>query len=299
MPTFTMGCFKLPKNLCKDIEALTRKFWWGYTGEARKIHWIAWKKLCLPKLYGGLDFRELEKFNLALLGKQIWRLIHNTDSMFYKVFKARFFPTCSVLESGVKSNGSYAWQSILKAREVVKQGAYWQIGDGTTVQIRGDKWLPDMSTKHIISPQKNLPMNAKVCALIDEDGPRWITERVTQEFLPHEAQQILGIPLSSNRVPDLLIWAGTKSGRYTTKSAYKLLMSKPVLSTPSPFDTSAQTNCWRRIWSLSVPNKIKHFLWRACCESLPTKKNMLSRNVTRNALCEWCNEEFEDSVHAL
>ncbi|XP_030941689.1 uncharacterized protein LOC115966629 [Quercus lobata] len=34
MPTFTMGCFKLPKNLCKDIEALTRKFWWGYSGEA-------------------------------------------------------------------------------------------------------------------------------------------------------------------------------------------------------------------------------------------------------------------------
>ena len=58
----------------------------------------------------------------------------------------------SVLESGVKTNGSYAWQSILKAREVVKQRAYWQIGDGTKVHIRGDKWLPDMSTKHTISP---------------------------------------------------------------------------------------------------------------------------------------------------
>ena len=136
MLTFTMGCFKLPKNLCKDIEALTRKFWRGYSGEAKKIHWIAWKKLCLPKLHGDLGFRELEKFNLALLGKQIWRLIHNTDSMFYKVFKARFFPTCSVLESGVKTNGSYAWQSILKAREVVKQGAYWRIGDGIKVKIR-------------------------------------------------------------------------------------------------------------------------------------------------------------------
>ena len=26
MPTFTMGCFKIPKSLCKDIEALIRKF---------------------------------------------------------------------------------------------------------------------------------------------------------------------------------------------------------------------------------------------------------------------------------
>nr|POE83317.1 hypothetical protein CFP56_39883 [Quercus suber] len=76
-------------------------------------------------------------------------------------------------------------------------------------------------------------------------------------------------------------------------------MSKPVLSTPSPSDTSAQTSGWRRIWALNVPNKIKHFLWRACRDSLPTKKNLLARNVTKNALCEWCNEEVEDSVHAL
>ena len=27
MPTFTMGCFKLPKSLCKVIESLIRKFW--------------------------------------------------------------------------------------------------------------------------------------------------------------------------------------------------------------------------------------------------------------------------------
>ena len=27
--TFTMGCFKLPLGLCRDIEMLIRKFWWG------------------------------------------------------------------------------------------------------------------------------------------------------------------------------------------------------------------------------------------------------------------------------
>ena len=78
-----------------------------------------------------------------------------------------------------------------------------------------------------------------------------------------------------------------------------MLTSKLDLSTPSPSNTLAQTSCWRRIWSLSVPNKIKHFLWRACRDSLPTKKNLLARNVIRNALCKWCNKEVEDSVHAL
>ena len=27
--TFAMGCFKLPVGLCRDIEMLIRKFWWG------------------------------------------------------------------------------------------------------------------------------------------------------------------------------------------------------------------------------------------------------------------------------
>ena len=193
-----MGCFKLPKSLCKDIESLVQKFWRGYLGNSRKIHWIAWKKLCQPKIHGELGFRDLENFNLALLGKQVWCLVHNTHSMFDKVFKVRFFPNYSVLDSGVKPVGSYAWQSILKAKDVIKKEAYWQIGDCSQVQIWGDIWLPVLSTKHIISPQKNLPNNAKVCALIDEEGPRWIEERRVQEFLPHETKSILSIPLSVN-----------------------------------------------------------------------------------------------------
>ena len=89
MPTYIMACFKLPKSLCKDIESLIRKFWWGYKGEGRKTHWMAWKKLCKPKCQGGLGFKDIENFNLAILGKQVWRLLHNKDSLFYKHYKTR------------------------------------------------------------------------------------------------------------------------------------------------------------------------------------------------------------------
>ena len=29
VPTYTMGCFLLPKGLCEDIEGMMRNFWWG------------------------------------------------------------------------------------------------------------------------------------------------------------------------------------------------------------------------------------------------------------------------------
>ena len=41
IPTYTMSCFKLSKGLINDIESLIRKFWWGYRGEQRKLHWVS------------------------------------------------------------------------------------------------------------------------------------------------------------------------------------------------------------------------------------------------------------------
>ena len=101
------------------------------------------------------------------------------------------------MDSEVKLNGSYAWQSIVKARSVVQNGSTWHIEDGHQVRIRGDKWLPDKHSSRIISPQHNLPSNALVCPLIDENGPRWDEDRVRSEFYPHKARIVLGIPLSS------------------------------------------------------------------------------------------------------
>ena len=179
---------------------------------------------------------------------------------------------------------------------VVQNGSTWRIGDGHQVRIRGDKWLPDKHSSRIISPQRNLPSNALVCSFIDENCPRWDEDRVCPEFYPHEARIVLGIPLSSRLPPDKLIWTGTKSGRYSTISAYKLLAEKP---SSGPSDPSAHSRFWKFIWALEVPNKIKHFIWRACRESLPTKKNLCTRKLTRNSTCDLCQEGVEDVIHSL
>ncbi|KAK3221679.1 hypothetical protein Dsin_008704 [Dipteronia sinensis] len=70
IPTYSMSLFKLPFGLCKDLSAMVSKFWCNSKDGKRKISWVKWKKLCLPKLYGGLGFKNLSLFNQALLTKQ-------------------------------------------------------------------------------------------------------------------------------------------------------------------------------------------------------------------------------------
>ncbi len=135
IPTYFMSCFWLLAKLCNDLEAMVRRFWWSNNSEQRKIHWVSWRKLCQPKYKGGLGFRDLRKFNDALLAKQVWRLLHDTSSLFYRVFKAKFFPHGTILDCHTTTRGSYAWQSILKARQVIARGAVWRVGNGQSINI--------------------------------------------------------------------------------------------------------------------------------------------------------------------
>ena len=52
MPTYTMGCLMLPKSLCKDIEALIRKFWWGYKGSKENTLGCLEKSLFIKVQWG-------------------------------------------------------------------------------------------------------------------------------------------------------------------------------------------------------------------------------------------------------
>ena len=130
IPTYTMRCFKIPMGLCNKIKAMIKKFWRGQRGDRRKIHGVKWDELTKSKDVGGMGFRDLAKFNDSLLAKQAWCLLHNQNSLFYKVFKAWFFPNSTIMGAKDSRIGSYAWRSILVGRDVIQRGARWRVGDG-------------------------------------------------------------------------------------------------------------------------------------------------------------------------
>jgi hypothetical protein len=96
IPTFSMSCFKLPRGLCDHINGLLRNFWWGSKEGKRKTCWVAWDEMTKPKYLGGLGFRDIELFNLALLARQAWRLIQEPNTLSARILKVVYFPSCVI-----------------------------------------------------------------------------------------------------------------------------------------------------------------------------------------------------------
>ena len=123
--------------------------------------------MCQHKDQGGMGFKDLTMFNEAMLAKLAWRLLHDDNSLFYRVFKARFFPKSSILEAKDSSSASYAWKSILKGREVITKGTLWRVGVGKKIWIWGDNWLPSKVSAKITTPILFGQENSNVEVLIN------------------------------------------------------------------------------------------------------------------------------------
>lgn len=113
IPNYTIGVFLLPNKLVNEVEVVMNAFWWKGEWESKRgLRWKSWDKLCVPKKSGGLGFRKMREFNIALLCRQAWNIICNPSSLAARVLKAKYYPDSSFLDAGRASNPSYIWSSL-------------------------------------------------------------------------------------------------------------------------------------------------------------------------------------------
>ncbi|KAL0008925.1 hypothetical protein SO802_010427 [Lithocarpus litseifolius] len=245
-----------------------------------------------------MGFKELQKFNDAMLAKQVWRLLENKSSLFHKFFKAKFFPKGNIFDAK-EDKGSFAWKSILKGHEIIKKGAQWRVGNGENILIYNDNWLPDPQYPKIQSPLTFYGCDAQVSILIDEEKRCWIDEAIGNNFLAYEAKLIKAIPLSHNTVEDMLYWRSSVDGMYSVKVGYKLLVDDELSSSVGAYTRSLPKSTWKGLWKLRTRNRIKNLLWRANSNALPTRVNLVKRKVLSDPTCQACGAEQESTLHAL
>lgn len=261
---------------------------------------MAWEKLCLPKSKGGLGFRNLYAFNLAMLAKQGWRIISYTTSLVAQILKAKYFPDSSFMDAVVRSNALYVWRSICTAREVIKRRSSWQIGDGRTVKVWGDRWIPRRSTFQSVSTRPADSTITFVSELITEDA-RWNMDMLTSVLPKEEVDIICTISLSVWSTCDNFIWHFDKKGKFTVKSAYhvaRLWVLPPSLTASTSASTSPFYTLWNHLWKVNVPPKVKMVAWRIISDIIPTADNLRKRRVSMDESCILCNSAPE-SIHHL
>ncbi|KAL1172599.1 hypothetical protein V6Z11_A05G358600, partial [Gossypium hirsutum] len=121
-----MSIFLAPKGVIDDIQAMLSRTWWAGKDKGRFWTMIPWKTLCKPKGMGGLGIRDVRLFNIALLGRQVWRLLNNTDSLCFKVLSSKYFPDGNIFHARKVDKASFTWSSIAAAAKVFKDGFGWQ-----------------------------------------------------------------------------------------------------------------------------------------------------------------------------
>jgi hypothetical protein len=135
--------------------------------------------------------------------------------------------------------------------------------------------------------------------LIDEDLRWWKIPLLQQLFSPEEIELIQKLPISHTNQDDKLIWKGTASGVFSVKSAYYLQKELAAVHMAEGFDRGQNSEVWRTIWKLPIPNVKKNFFWRACHESLPTRDNLCRRKVINDPKCPICETKVESTFHIL
>ena len=196
-----MSCFQLLVDICEKFRQIIADEWRGREDGKRKMHWRSWEWLTTPKALGGMGFRDMALFNLAMLAKQGWRLLKNPFSLCAQVLRGRYFPNSDFWNALAPRSASATWRAILAGRDLLQKGVRWAIGNGEDVCILSDHWIPSTPPQRLY-PLLPIPANAKVKCLIDEESSTWNQDSVRACFHDNIAAEILHVPISRHGCVD-------------------------------------------------------------------------------------------------
>jgi hypothetical protein len=220
VPTYAMSCFDLTKTLYDDIGMMIACFWWSQQDKENKLHWISWEKMCSRKEKGGLGYRALHLFNLAMLSRQGWQLLTKPESLCAQVLRAKYYP-----DGAPKLRRKTRHFLLLEEYSTMPQSCqrrlYLESGDGTQIKIWEDPWLLRGFTRMPITP-RGVTILHKVSDLIDPYTGTSDKELIHDIFWEEDVKYILAIPIKHGEY-DTLAWNFDTKGLFSVKSAYHVL----------------------------------------------------------------------------
>lgn len=173
-----MSLLKCPTSVLERLEMSRRNFLWPGNKSKQKFHLVDWKFICRPRKVGGLGIRPLKLVNQALLGKWLWRLGVENDSLWFKVVEAKYgvsrvgwdVPRLSYCQSGL-------WRGFLSVNDLFEANIKFRIGDGRRVLFWLDVWAGDFfladQFRRLFACAMNRQAKARDCMVQNGDFTHW------------------------------------------------------------------------------------------------------------------------------
>ena len=119
--------------------------------------------------------------------------MHDDNSLVYQCLKARYFPRTHLFDAKESPNCSFVWKSIVAALPILKLGCCWRVGNGLSIWVSGDKWIPNYPTNAPLLPIKDEVREVTVVELIDHELHAWRFEFIMDMFEQEDAKAICRI----------------------------------------------------------------------------------------------------------
>ncbi|KAL2902408.1 hypothetical protein RDABS01_027490 [Bienertia sinuspersici] len=292
MALYSMQTAKVPKSICDEIDKKTRRFIWGGDEDHRKIHLISWETMQKPKDQGGLGMKSMRQANAAFLTKLGWRILSEPTTLWSRVVRNKYCNgRCDVDMFKTTSNCSNLWRGVVENAKYIQKGTQTAIGNGTTTLFWDHKWATDQTLSELAI--KDVPLNllgATVAEMWDSNlGWKW---DLFAEYLPISILKKIQACeiIQEASCEDTLYWSASHSGRFTIKSALKLI-KQPQDNAPDPH--------WKVIWSANAQNRVKFFLWLVMHNRILCNENRAKRGLTDDLSCSLCGQQVETCIHTL
>ena len=146
LPIYLLSFIRIPKKVVHKIVSIQRNFLWGAHQEARKIPWVKWDIVCLPKSQGGLGIKDLSLFNEALLGKWGWQLANDHNQPWSRILTSKYGGWKELISGGRRNNSSQWWQDLKiifqqQHNNCLSDNFKWRVGTGSNIRFWKDIWL--------------------------------------------------------------------------------------------------------------------------------------------------------------
>lgn len=212
--------------------------------------------------------------------------------MVARTFKARYFNESHVLQKTKGKESSFIWTGIWEAKEKIKAGFRWVLGNGESIRALKDPRIKGNRKFYVKDSHCNGVRNDLACSYFHPNSKAWDVTKVQQDFHETDAHLILQPRIHQLNVQDRIAWCGTTNGVYSVKIRYHFRVNNNT-------ETYAVTNSkgWSRLWNLSLPHKLRTFLWRFCKNNIPVRKLLRSKGIAVPTICPMCEEDIEHLLH--